>query len=104
MKRPLVALVAGLLCCAPARAEDKKPVPKLAGSDKPLVPLVSGLKSPESVCVGHDKRLYITEIGAFNNDKDDGDGRVMVVGKDGKATPFATGLNDPKGIVAFKNM
>ena len=62
-------------------------------------PFVTGLKNPESVCIGPDGLAYVTEIGEFGAD---GDGRVSVI-KQGKATPFATGLNDPKGIVAFSN-
>ena len=60
--------------------------------------LVSGLKNPESVAVGTDGRIYVTEIGEFDKD---GDGRVLVI-QDGKAVPFATGLDDPKGLVAFQ--
>ena len=60
-------------------------------------PLVTGLKSPESVCIGPDGLAYVTEIGDFDKD---GDGQVSVI-KDGKPVPFATGLNDPKGIVYF---
>ena len=70
----------------------------LLAADHPK-PLVSGLKNPESVCVGADGALYVTEIGEFDKD---GDGQVSVI-KDGKATPFATGLNDPKGIVTWEN-
>jgi glucose/arabinose dehydrogenase len=62
-------------------------------------PIVSGLKNPESVCLGNDGRIYVTEIGEFGKD---GDGQVSVIA-DGKARPFATGLDDPKGIVAFQN-
>jgi sugar lactone lactonase YvrE len=62
-------------------------------------PLVSGLKNPESVCLGKDGRIYVTEIGEFEKD---GDGQVSVI-VDGKAKPFATGLDDPKGIVAFQD-
>ena len=61
-------------------------------------PMISGLKNPESICVG-DGRLFITEIGEFNKD---GDGRVLVVDKNGAAVAFATGLDDPKGIVYFQ--
>lgn len=63
-------------------------------------PLVTGMKNPESVCLGSDGRMYITEIGEFDKD---GDGLVSVV-VDGKATPFAKGLDDPKGIVSFQNV
>ncbi len=62
-------------------------------------PIVSGMKNPESVCLGGDGRIYVTEIGEFGKD---GDGQVSVI-VDGKARPFATGLDDPKGIVAFQN-
>src|SRR5437868_1271885 len=77
--------LACLLLPLPAAAQEKKLPP----------PLVTGLKNPESVAVGLDGRIYITEIGEFNKD---GDGRVMVV-QNGQAVPFATGLDDPKGIV-----
>jgi glucose/arabinose dehydrogenase len=59
-------------------------------------PLVTGLKNPESVAMGADGRIYVGTIGEFDKD---GDGAVMVV-NGGKATPFATGLDDPKGVVA----
>jgi glucose/arabinose dehydrogenase len=59
-------------------------------------PMVAGLKNPESVCLGPGGAIYITEIGEFGKD---GDGQVSVV-KDGKATAFVTGLDDPKGIIA----
>src|SRR6516164_6783697 len=62
--------------------------------------MITGLKNPESVAVGNDGRIYITEIGEFDKD---GDGRVLVVDKSGKAVPFATGLDDPKGIVSWLN-
>ncbi len=72
--------------------------PVLAGSDLPK-PMITGLKNPESVAIGFDGRIYITEIGDFNKD---GDGQVLVVDKSGKAVPFATGLDDPKGMVAWQ--
>jgi len=59
-------------------------------------PLVSGLKMPESVAVGTDGRIYVTEIGELDKD---GDGRVLVI-QHGQAVPFATGLDDPKGLAA----
>lgn len=58
-------------------------------------PIVTGLKSPESVCVGADGAMYITEIGEFGKD---GDGQVTVA-RDGRTSVFAKGLDDPKGIV-----
>jgi glucose/arabinose dehydrogenase len=71
----------------------------LPGQTKAPKPLVTGLKNPESVAVGPDGRIYISEIGEFGKD---GDGRIMVI-VNGKAVPFATGLDDPKGMVAWAN-
>src|SRR5437660_9303700 len=78
-------------------SEEAPALPKLA-TGKVLKPMITGLKNPESVAVGSDGRIYITEIGEFGKD---GDGRVLVV-KDGKAVPFTTGLDDPKGLVAWR--
>jgi len=55
--------------------------------------------NPKSVCVGSDGRVYVTTIGGFDVD---GDGGVWVVDGD-QALPFAAGLNDPKGMIAFKD-
>ena len=71
----------------------------LPAQEKLPNPLVSGLKNPESVAIGPDGRTYISEIGEFGKD---GDGRIMVI-VNGKAVPFATGLDDPKGMVAWGN-
>ena len=60
---------------------------------------ISGLKNPESVCIGPDGRLYVTEMGERGAD---GDGRVTVVQAD-QPQPFASGLNDPRGIVTFQD-
>src|SRR5262245_47668228 len=68
----------------------------LAAAAELPAPVVTGLKNPESVCIGPGGALYVTEIGEFDKD---GDGQVSII-KDGKAQPFATGLDDPKGIVA----
>lgn len=67
----------------------------LLAADLPK-PFITGLKNPESACLGRDGLIYVTEIGDFNKD---GDGLVSVI-KDGKASSFATGMDDPKGIVA----
>jgi glucose/arabinose dehydrogenase len=71
--------------------------PALSAAPLPK-PLVTGLKNPESVAVGTDGRIYVSTIGDFDKD---GDGAVMVI-QDGKAVPFATGLDDPKGLAAFQ--
>ena len=65
----------------------------------PPPPIITGLKNPESVAVGSDGRIYVTVIGEFDKD---GDGAVMVI-EDGKAVPFATGLDDPKGLAAYQD-
>lgn len=56
---------------------------------------VGGLKSPESVAVAADGKIYVSEIGEFGKD---GDGQISVVGTDGALSVFATGMDDPKGI------
>src|SRR5262245_35321431 len=85
-----LACLALLLGAATGRAQ----APAKPPSTKQLV---DGLKMPESVCVGpHDKRIYVSVMGEVGKD---GDGSVAVIGKDGKAVPFATGLDDPKGMV-----
>jgi sugar lactone lactonase YvrE len=62
---------------------------------------VKGLATPESVLVGPDGRIYVSEIGGFGKD---GDGKISVIGKSGNAETFATGLDDPKGLAAYKNV
>jgi glucose/arabinose dehydrogenase len=61
-------------------------------------PLVTGLKNPESVAIGPDGRTYVSVIGDFDKD---GDGSIVVI-KNGKAEVFASGLDDPKGLVGFQ--
>lgn len=69
-------------------------------ADEAFDVVATGLKNPESVAVGLDGRIYVTEIGEMNRD---GDGRVAVV-VDGRPRAFATGLDDPKGLVAYKDL
>jgi glucose/arabinose dehydrogenase len=84
MRRMLV-LVTILLSGTPVSAGDQLPQP-----------LIRGLKNPEAVAVSSDGRIYISEMGESAKD---GDGRVLVVDRAGKAVPFATGLDDPRGMV-----
>ncbi|MEQ1600749.1 MAG: gluconolaconase [Methylophilaceae bacterium] len=56
---------------------------------------VTGLKTPESVIADKKGHIFISEIGEFGKD---GDGQISVVGKDGKLSVFAKGLDDPKGL------
>jgi glucose/arabinose dehydrogenase len=59
--------------------------------------IVEGLRNPESVVVAPDGRIFVSVIGEFDKD---GDGGVFLIDK-GKAVPFATGLDDPKGLAAW---
>jgi glucose/arabinose dehydrogenase len=60
-------------------------------------PLVTGLNNPQAVTIGQDGRIYVTILGERHKD---GDGAVMVI-ENGTSKPFATGLDDPKGIAAW---
>jgi gluconolactonase len=57
---------------------------------------VSGLKNPESAAVGADGKVYVTIIGEREKK---GDGSVAIVEPSGKVMTFATGLDDPHGLV-----
>lgn len=59
-----------------------------------IPPLAKGLKNPESVVMDTDGRVLVSVLGEFNKP---GDGAVMLL-TPGKATPLATGLDDPKGL------
>lgn len=67
------------------------------GFETPYLPIVKGLKNPESVATGFGKKIFVSHIGEFGKK---GDGGVVRVEK-GKAVPFVSGLNDPKGLAAF---
>ena len=77
----------------------------VAGSGLPAfavdVKIVKGLDHPESVAVGPGGKVYVTLIG--ERDKP-GDGSIVIVDPDEiptkRITPFVTGLDDPKGLVA----
>ncbi len=61
---------------------------------------LTGLTNPESVCYGPKGEMYVTEIGEPGKD---GDGKVTVI-RDGKPAQLVGGLDDPKGIVYYKDM
>jgi gluconolactonase len=61
---------------------------------------VEGLATPESVVIGPDGRIYVSEIGEFGKD---GDGRIAAIGAQNKPEPFASGMDDPKGLAASKD-
>src|SRR5690606_5440714 len=62
--------------------------------------LARDLKNPESAAIAADGTIYVTTIGEFDKD---GDGQVMAFVPDKPAKVFAEGLNDPKGIVIYKD-
>jgi sugar lactone lactonase YvrE len=66
-------------------------------SNAQVAPLqkITGLKMPESVVQAKDGRIFISEIGEFGKD---GDGQITVIDLHGKASIFAKGLDDPKGL------
>ncbi len=90
MKTIVSALALLLVGATTLSAQEKLPTLQVG-------PLVTGLKNPESVAIGPDGQIYISSIGEFGKD---GDGAIMKV-VDGSAVPFATGLNDPKGLTSW---
>jgi hypothetical protein len=81
--RDVIASLALLAACSFAQADELR--------------TLKGLASPESAIVGHDGRIYVSEIGEFNKD---GDGKITVIDQSGAPKVFATGLDDPKGLAA----
>lgn len=80
----------------------------ILGCQAPIKPMlyqhqkVTGLKMPESVVQAKDGRIFISEIGEFGKD---GDGQITVIDQHGKASVFASGLDDPKGLAIIgKNL
>lgn len=57
-------------------------------------PMISGLKSPASVAIGFNGRMFLSELGKR-------EGRILEI-KDGKSLPFAAGLDDPKGLAFWQ--
>lgn len=71
-------------------------VPRADASESTFHSLAVGA-TPESVVEGFDGKLYVTLMGT-KREKGDGDGAVVRIDGD-KITTFASGLDDPKGIV-----
>jgi sugar lactone lactonase YvrE len=84
---PLLSLAAALMATQPVKAEEPR--------------RVQGFINPESVIIGHDGRIYVSEIGQFGKD---GDGKISVIGKSGAPGVFAQDLDDPKGLAQWKHM
>lgn len=87
MKKNLVVSVLLLALMNVACAQDVKS-PPLA------MQKITGLKMPESVVQAKDGKIYVSEINGFGKD---GDGQITVI-EHGKASIFAAGLDDPKGL------
>jgi glucose/arabinose dehydrogenase len=66
-------------------------------ADVPPKTLVSGVKGLRSAVVGPGGKVYVAVAGEPGKD---GTGSILVI-EDGRAVPFATGLNDPTGMTAF---
>jgi gluconolactonase len=81
---PCLALLS--VCLAPAS--------RLCRADQQVI--ARDVAAPESVAIGQDGRIYVSQIGKSGVD---GDGSVAVI-EDGKPKIFAKGLDDPKGLVA----
>jgi len=67
----------------------------LSALAEPPKTFVTGLTNPESVALNRYGRAFVSEMGERNKP---GDGRILALDDSGKATPFATGLDDPRGI------
>ncbi len=62
--------------------------------------VIRGLKNPESVAVAPDGKIYMT---VMNEPDKPGDGSLVMVDRSGKITTIATGMDEPKGLVAAKD-
>ncbi|HKI34304.1 MAG TPA: PQQ-dependent sugar dehydrogenase [Gemmataceae bacterium] len=69
----------------------------LHGAENPPKPLVAGVKNLRAVAAIPAGKVYVAAGGEAARD---GDGVVLVI-EDGKAMPFAAGLDEPSGIGAF---
>jgi glucose/arabinose dehydrogenase len=72
-------------------------VTQASAQSSPAV-VVSGLTNPESVVVDGQGNIFVSIIGERSRD---GDGGVVKIDQ-GKAVPFASGLDDPNGLVTFQ--
>ncbi|MPS48127.1 SMP-30/gluconolactonase/LRE family protein [Methylobacillus sp.] len=57
--------------------------------------VVQGFNNPESVLADRAGRVFVSEIGEFDQD---GDGQISVIEPDGQRRVLASGMNDPKGL------
>ena len=83
----IVRLVLGLMAGAGARLLAQEPQ------------IVTGLKQPESVAIGPDGKVYISETGEYEKAND---GYISIL-EAGKLRRFAEGLDDPHGIKWYRD-
>jgi glucose/arabinose dehydrogenase len=69
-----------------------------ASAQPPLKIVVTGLTNPESVVMNSQGQVFVSVMGAADRD---GDGAVLKIDR-GKSVPFASGFDDPKGLVAYQ--
>lgn len=91
----LIAAGALVLGCQSTQPHQTAPVQQTANL-KYVAKKITGLKTPESVVQAKDGRIFVSEINEFG---ENGDGRISVVDSQGNVTVFASGLDDPKGLV-----
>ena len=99
MKKLITILITALLgtgCTNDLKTGDTK----IEQKNTPVLKKITGLKTPESVVQAKDGRIFVSEIGEFGKD---GDGQITLIESSGKATIFASGLDDPKGLAMIDN-
>ena len=78
-----------LLVCNLVSQASAQPAPKA---------VVTGMTNPESAAIDAEGHVFVSVIGQPDHN---GDGAVLKI-EQGKAVPFASGLDDPKGLVSHQ--